>query len=799
MRVSLNWLREYVDFDGTVEELAHEMTMLGLEIESVERLGDEIQEVYVGKILAIEPHPDADKIVVCQTDVGGAEPLQICCGARNMKVGDKVPTAVVGATLPGGFQIGRRKMRGVESQGMMCASTEIGLPEGDDGLMILDPDAPIGQDIKTLFGLNDTVLEIEVTPNRADWASMIGVARELSARYGTTLRIPEVTVTEGTTSVDDLTSVVVEDTELCPRYMGRVFKNVQVGPSPEWLCKRLIAAGQRPINNVVDITNFVLLETGQPLHAFDYDKLAENRIVVRLAKAGESVNTLDGETRKLEDDMLVIADAKTPQCVAGVMGGDDSEVEEGTTTIFLESAYFKPASVRKTSRGLALISESSQRFQRGADFEMVAYALDRAAQLIVEVAGAEAAQGVIDACPQPFAPREVTLPFARTRRLLGVEIPADDQCMFLERLGLKLLERNDTQARFQVPLRRHDISMEADLIEEIARLYSFDNIPVSLPKVRPCEKVFAPQEKRIRALRHFLAGLGLTELYHWSFSCPDDVARAQMPAPFADMVVLENPLSERQATMRSSVIPAHIGTAAKNLNHGVTSVRGFEIGPVYTPASDGDTLPTQKNSLCLVLAGHAADPHWSQKARPADFYDLKGLVEAVLADFGLAGDFTDVDFDTFQQGQRAAIVVRKKTIGYLGKVAGSVARAFEADSPIFVAELDLDVLLAATAPAVQFDAVPTFPPSARDLAVVVEAAAPAGQLKAAAIQTGGKLLRSVEIFDVFTGAQVGDGRKSVALNLIFQSNDRTLTDNDTQKAFDKILKRLKHDFKAELR
>ncbi|MCF6284097.1 MAG: phenylalanine--tRNA ligase subunit beta, partial [Candidatus Hydrogenedentes bacterium] len=496
MRISLNWLRDYVDIDVSVEELAHQMTMLGLEIESVERLGDDIQNVLVGKILSIDAHPDADKIVVCQVDVAGEVPLQICCGAKNMKVGDKVPTAIVGATLPGDFKIGRRKMRGVESQGMMCAAQEIGLAEETDGLLILDEELPTGEDIKSVLGLDDIVLEIEVTPNRADWASMIGVARELSVLYGTELRVPEVSLVEQGEEIDSLCAVTVEDTALCPRYMGRVLTNVTVGPSPEWLCERLLAAGQRPINNIVDVTNFVLQETGQPLHAFDRDKLAENRIVVRTGKAGEAINTLDGETRKLSDDMLVIADGTIPQCVAGVMGGADSEVSEGTTTIFLESAFFAPASVRKTSRGLGLISESSQRFQRGADPEMAAYALDRAAELIQDLASAHVAQGVIDVYPTPLVPREVTLRYARTLRLLGVDVAPETQRDSLERLGFEIISHDDTEMKVRVPLRRHDVSMEADLIEEIARLYNFDNIPVSLPKVRPCEKVFAPDEKR---------------------------------------------------------------------------------------------------------------------------------------------------------------------------------------------------------------------------------------------------------------------------------------------------------------
>jgi len=797
MRVSLKWLKDYVDIDVPAAELAHEMTMLGLEIESVEELGQDVQSVFVGKILAIEPHPDADKIVVCQTDVGGEAPLQICCGATNMKVGDKVPTAVVGASLPGGFQIGKRKMRGVESQGMMCAAAELGLSGDSEGLLILDEDAPLGADIKAVLGLDDVVLEIEVTPNRADWASMIGVARELAARFEKTLRIPEVKVIEGGAPAADKVSVTVEDPENCPRYMGRFFSNVKVGPSPEWLCEYLVAAGQRPINNIVDITNFVLLETGQPLHAFDYDKLAGHRIAVRRASAGEPINTLDGVTRKLDADMLVIADGETPQCVAGVMGGADSEVGEATTSLFLESAFFRPASVRKTSRTLGLISESSQRFQRGADPEMAAYALERAAQLIQELAGAEVAAGVIDIYPEPFVPREVTLRYHRTHRLLGVDVAPEVQRALLQRLGFALVRHDDAEVLVRVPLRRHDVSMEADLIEEIARLYSFDNIPVSLPRARPCEKVFAPGEKRIRALRHFLVGLGLTELYNWSFSNPDEVERAALPEDFRDMVCLQNPLSEKQATMRSSLIPALLGNAARNINYGVTAVRGFELGPVYRPA--GEELPTQANRLCIVLAGHIEAAHWSHAARDADFYDLKGLVESVLAHFGLAGRFDVSDWQTFQNGQRATVSIGKNVIGNLGRVAGSVARSFACDRPIYLAELDLDALLAQPVSAAQFQSVPTFPPSARDLAVVVDAAVPAGELREKAAQAGGQLLRSVEIFDIFEGDQVGAGKKSVALNLVFQSDERTLTDQDTQKAFDKVLKRLKHDYKAELR
>lgn len=403
MRVSLNWLKELIDIPVGVDELADALTMLGLEIEAIERPGAGIKDVYVGRILSIEPHPDADKLVVCQTDTGRERPLQIVCGAKNMQVGDKVPTAVVGATLAEGFQIGRRKMRGVESEGMMCSARELGLGDDHTGLLILEPDAPVGGDCAGLLGLDDVIFEIEVTPNRGDWASMLGVARELAARFGTTMRTPAVAFEESSPDAAALSSVTIENAELCPRYIGRVLTGVRIGPSPRWMQNRLIAAGQRPINNVVDVTNFVLMETGHPLHAFDCDLLKENRIVVRNPRPGETIRTIDGQERALSPEMLVIADGLAPVAVAGIMGGLQSEVGENTTRVFLESAYFKPASVRRTARALGMQTEASQRFQRGADPEMALYAINRAAMLMQQTAGAQVARGLLDEYPPASA------------------------------------------------------------------------------------------------------------------------------------------------------------------------------------------------------------------------------------------------------------------------------------------------------------------------------------------------------------------------------------------------------------
>ncbi len=798
MRISLNWLKDYVDIDVDVDTLARQMTMLGLEIEAIERPGEEINDVYVGQIVSIDPHPDADKLVVCKTDVGREEPAQIVCGAKNMKVGDKVPTAVVGATLPGDFKIGRRKMRGVESRGMMCSARELGLGEDHSGLLILDPDAPVGHDVRPLLGLDDVVLEIEVTPNRGDTASMIGVARELAALYGRELRLPERKLEEAGPAAGEMASVTIEDPECCPRYLGRVLTDVKIGPSPAWLCRRLIAAGQRPINNVVDITNFVLLETGHPLHAFDFDKLAEHRIVVRHPRPGETMRTLDDVERTLQEDMLVIADGVAPQAIAGIMGGGDSEVGEGTTRVFLESAVFKPASVRSTSRALGLASESSQRFQRGADPNMAAFALDRAADLMAGLAGATIAPGVLDEHPRPLVFPKVTLRYARCDQLMGVDIPPEEQRKSLEKLGFTVVAQDGASCTVQVPTWRPDVSIEADLIEEVGRSYNYDNITATLPSVRPQEKDFAPTDRPVRQLRRFLAHIGLSETVHWTFSSPADVARAGLPEEYGNMAKLENPLSEKQATMQSSLIPSLLNTAAHNLNRGADRIALFEIGPVYIPRAPGE-LPEQRLRLTILLGGLAQRRHWDQAPRPVDFHDLKGFLEAVMEHLGVEYTLQEGRFSTLQTGLCADIYRQKTPIGTLGRVKNKVLREFDMEQALYLLDVDLEYLVGLEKMVPTFSGIPAFPPSLRDMAVVVNSDVKAGELLKTAKRFGGKLLKTVELFDIYTGNPVPEGQKSMALGLTFQSPERTLTDKDTQKSWDKILKALKREHGAVLR
>ena len=800
MRISLNWLSEYIDLDVGVTELCDRLTMIGLEIEAVERPGEGIDGVVVGKILSIEPHPDADRLVVCKTDVGGEEPLQIVCGATNMSVGDRVPTACIGAVLPGDFKVGKRKMRGIASQGMMCSAKELGLGEDHEGLLIMDPDqGAVGDDVRALLGLNDTVLEIEVTPNRNDWSGMLGIARELSAAYGAPVRIPDITLDEGDTPASGLSSVTVEDSTLCPRYVGRILRGVKVGPSPPWLAQRLIAVGQRPINNIVDVTNYVLLETGHPLHAFDLDRLKGQRIVVRPARKGESITVIDGTKHTLTPDALVIADAKVPIAIAGVMGGLDSEVGEETTSIFLESACFDPVSIRKTARAYNMITEASQRFQRGADIEMVRYAVDRAAALLVEVAGGELAAGVLEAYEHVRPIPEVTLRYERTGRLLGIGIPSEKQQAILTSLGFAVAGEDEESVTVEVPSWRNDVSMETDLIEEIARLNGYGAIEATLPRIQRNREIFDTEYAYLRKIRHYLVRTGLAETITWTFSCLDDVRRACLGSEYEDMVAVSNPLSERYDTMRRSLIPAMLHTVSANFRKSRSEVAAFEIGPVYLH-SEGETGCAQRQHLVLALGGQAATKHWSEAhGVPVDFYDLKGQVEGLLAFLGLQATLATAEPGHLAAGEALEIQIDGKGVGHLGRVHPDALSAYEIEQDLYVAEIRLDGLIASEKPTPQYTPVPAYPASLRDLAVVVDEKVASEGVVEVAQRSGGKHLQSVRLFDIYRGDPVPEGKKSLALSLTFQSNERTLRDKDTQKACDKILKKLKTEFDAELR
>lgn len=799
MKIPLTWLNEYIDLsDISVTELCETMTMLGLEIESVQDNGAELQNIVVGHIIDMQPHPDADNLVVCQTEVGEDEAAQIICGAKNMKVGDKVPTAKVGGKLPG-FKISKRKMRGIESSGMMCSASELGLGGDHSGLLILDPDLEIGLDVRGPLGLNEVVLEIEVTPNRNDWSGIIGIARELSAFYKRPLTLPVIDLKEGDTNTSDLSSITIEAPELCNRYTARVIKGIKVGESPEWLQKRLVDAGQRPINNIVDITNYVLLELGHPLHAFDLQKLAENRIVVRQAKEGEKITTLDKEERTLNAEMLVIADAQNPVAIAGVMGGINSEVGDSTVDLLIESAYFNPSSIRKTSRTLNLSSEASQRFQRGADVEMLPIACDRCSQLIQEIAGGTISKTLLDEYPKPIEATTIQLNYTTINRKLGANIPADTQISLLESLGFTVESKTEESATIISPPRRHDATREADLLEEIARLYGFANIKSTLPNIKPTDIVYAPYYKQQQNLRKYLCSNGLTEIYTWAFASTEDLKNARLDRELEVSIPLENPLSEKNALMRPSLIPSVLNVASSNIRNGRKSLQIFELAPVYTQEADKDDA-SQNEVLTIAITGDRSAHHWSEKTNQTDIFDLKGYLEDLARHLsGTELKFVSAQKPTYAAGECAAIHAKGNTIGHLGRLHRNVAKGFDIEQDIYIAEIHIKSLLQKKTKHAKFTAVPEHPASLRDIAVVVDESIATGDLLNSAQKAGGKLLQHVEIFDIFTGKQVPEGKKSVALSLMFQSHERTLTDKDTDKAWNKILKTLQHQYQAELR
>jgi len=789
MLVPLEWIRQYVDCDLPVEQIAERLTLAGLEVEGIESVGAPMPNVVIGHILSIEKHPNADKLVVCEVDVGGATKC-IVCGATNMKVGDKVPTALVGATMPGGFTIDKRPLRGVSSEGMMCSETELGVGEDADGLLILPDDAHVGTRFDEYAKLADKVIDISLTPNRPDCACMVGIARELAALLGGRLREPSTEVVENGPPVDDLTGVDVPDADLCPRYAARIVTDVTVGPSPMWMAERLRRGGLRPINNVVDATNYVLLELGHPLHAFDYDKLGENRIVVRRARAGESIRTIDDVERELTDDMLVIADATKPVALAGIMGGMDSEISDGTRRVLLESAYFLPQSIRRTSKTLGLMTEASYRFERGADIELLPRALDRSAQLIAELAGGRVATGTIDVYPSPIPRREVTLRPNRARRLLGCRISTSRMKDSLTQLGFDVAER-DKHLVVTVPTRRVDVSMETDLIEEIGRLHGYDRLPGSAV-VRPD---IVTRDRRRHDMRNIvrgtLAAAGFSETISYSFISPQLAADAGFADHTGRMLRIRNPLSSEQSVMRMSLIPGLLGAVRANHRRGRPDCRMFEIGRVFLPR-EGHSLPDEIERLAFAASGLATAKSWDAASQQTDLFMLKGVVEILADRLGIsATGFAPHDYPSLEPGQSFSVEFDGSAVGCLGTLSAAVS----GEDGTFICELDIHDLIARPVAERQYSFVSQYPPSYRDLAVVVPENVPAGDLEATLRAAAGETLAELRLFDLYRGRQVPAGRKSLAYSLTFVHNQRTLTDQEIDTVIETIIKQLadKHD------
>jgi phenylalanyl-tRNA synthetase beta chain len=810
MRISLNWLSDYVELPA-VEELAKRLTAVGFEVEGIERAGANLDGVIAARILASEKHPNAEKLSVTRVDAGRGEPLQIVCGAKNYAVGDVVPLATVGTTLPGGTRIAEAKLRGVESFGMLCSARELGLAEDASGLLILDPGVAPGTPIAKALELEDTFLEVNVTPNRPDALSHFGIAREVAAALGKKVKSPAPKLVEMGGPAHEAAKVRIEAPELCARYAARVVEGVKIGPSPAWLARRLEGCGIRSISNVVDATNFVLLELGHPLHAFDLDKVAGGEIVVRTARPGEKLATLDGKERALEPDDLLIADRDRGSAIAGVMGGATSEISAGTTRVLIESAWFQPSAIRRTSRRQGLKSEASYRFERGADPGMVIPALDRCAALIAELAGGTIRRGVVDAHPRPHKPNEVRLRWSRAGELLGLDVPKEDAARILGGLGFEAKAIDGEGAKFVVPSWRVDVSIEEDLVEEIVRTKGYDAIPETLPSnavETPVEPADAAVLARARAA---LEAGGFSEAVNFSFVAEKDLTPFGYEVFAGDgsraipAIRLQNPISAELAVMRTSLVPSLLRNAANDRRQRVEDVRAYEIARTYAPRAVTaalDAPATEALQIGGVLVGRRHSAGWAASGDPVDFHDAKAAVTAVFEALGIAGVRWSPGVDTWLHPRASAKVEvgegdASEVLGVVGELHPRVAAAFELPRGVFAFELYVDGLARHARLVPRYAPIPRLPALLRDLAVVVAEEVQAEAVLAAVREE--PLVEDAALFDVYRGAPIPAGRKNLALAIRYRASDRTLTDPDADAAHARIVQRLTERLGAELR
>lgn len=804
MRVSLKWLREYVDIPVAPEELAEGLTLAGLAVEGIHRPGTDIHDVYTGRIVKIEHHPNADKLVICKIALDRGEPLQIVTGAPNVREGQIVAVAIEGASLAGGMIIKRARFRGVESRGMLCSGQELGLDpktlpaDQAYGIIILPPDTPAGLDVKPLLGLNDVILELELTPNRGDCLSMIGVAREAAALLHQPLNFSQPQVTEFPEPIGKRARVDILNPELCRRYVARLFTNVKTGPSPLWMQERLRAAGVRPISNVVDVTNYVMVELGQPLHAFDYDVLQEGRIIVRQAREGENLISLDGTRRQLNREMLIIADASRPVAIAGIMGGLETEVTDKTTNVLLESAWFDPISIRRTSKVLGLRSESSTRFEKGIDLEGCLRAADRAAQLLQQIQGANVLKGAIDNYSVHETPRKISLRPARINYVLGVEIPKEETVDILSRLQFHVQDTGE-ELLVNVPSWRVDVHLEIDLIEEVARLYGYNRIPGVLPTGLTTLGTRTPEQLLEEQIKDILVGCGLTEAVTYSFTDPKmpDLFNLPPDSPLRRTVRLQNPLSEEHSVMRTWLLPDLALVLRSNYNRQVRSGAVFEIGRVFFPRPG---LPEERPLLAAAAMGEVAGG-WNRRAMTMDYYFLKGVLETLFHNIGIPDPCFEPEQDNpaFHSGRTARVIAGQEELGVLGELHPEVLENL--DLPVRVAAFELDLRkMASLAQGIQkHQALPRFPGVERDIALLVPKGIPAGKVLNMIRQAGGKMLRWAHLFDVYEGEQVRAGYRSLAFALKFQADDRTLTDEEVAKRLEEMSSVLIEKLGVELR
>ena len=823
MKVSLKWLSEYVDVPADTKAFCDRLDLTGTGVEGVEKTGAALDGVVIGHVETCEPHPDSDHMHVVTVDVGAGEPVQIVCGAPNIAAGIKVPVATVGAVLPGDFKIKKSKLRGIASCGMCCSKRELGMGADHEGIWVLPEDAPVGMPIADYAKLSDTVLDLEITPNRPDCLSIVGFAREVGAMCQRDWTNPlaemaaKLAPAADGAPVDEAVSVTIDDPTRCPRYTARVIRGCKVGPSPDWMVERLAAIGQRSINNVVDVTNYILFLFGQPLHAFDLDKLTGGdgraHVVIRAAEDGERLTTLDGEERALTSDMTVIA---TPEqgavALAGVMGGLDTEVTDDTVNILLEAATFEAGRTSRTSRNLGLISESSLRYERGVDDHGIEARSAAAAALIVEVAGGTVSAaagndaGIVDAWPLVSEPRALRFRMPRFCAMMGADIPRGFVEDALARLGCEVADAaSDADALSVVaPTFRPDLEREIDLYEEVLRLWGMDRIPATLPGGPGRVGTRTRAEHVMDAINRTLRASGLNETMTYSFAEPGDLERLRMPAEgLGEPVELINPLNADQSVMRQSIIPGLLRSVAYNQSRGVKNVQLYETGVVFY-AHEGKKQPKEKRKVAGVLAGAMREAGWNDAPAAFDFFDGKGVVESLARELALPKlRFKALSADEaphLQPGRAAVVLSGDAELGWVGELHPLAVDAYQAEAPVVAFELDVDALVKAARPARDYVDVPTFPAVSMDVAFVVDEAVTCEKLMQCMSSAGGKLLEDARLFDVYRDEErVGAGKKSMAFALTYRAADRTLTSEEVDKAHERLVKKVCAATGAEVR
>jgi phenylalanyl-tRNA synthetase beta chain len=806
VKITYRWMKEFVDTDLGPRDIADRLTNAGIEVASIAPVVEGLSGVLVAEITAIEQElgvtATGHRNRLCRVAVPD-KAVAVVCGAPNVTVGLRTALALPGATLPGGRTVKAARIHGVRSDGMLCSEKELGLGDDHHGILELPRDAPLGADLASYLGLDDHVLDIEITPNRPDVLAVVGVAREVAALTGAPFRALQLAVKEGEADAASLCRIEIQAPDLCPRFCARLITGLTVRPSPPWLAQRLRAIGLRPINNLVDITNYVMWELGQPLHAFDFDTLAQHTIVVRRPRPGERITTLDGQDRALGPDMAMVCDAERPVGVGGVMGGADTEVTERTTAVLLEAAYWNPSSIRRTSRELGLATDAAYRFERGGDIDGLGDALNRAADLMAELGGGTIARGILDLYPSPRPHPTITLRLARVERLIGVCPPRDEAVRILRALGFTV---DDSGADLQVivPSLRRDIFQEDDLVEEIIRVWGYDKIPLTLDRGGALMPVTRPATLSLtREVSRQLNASGLFECLTYAFIDPDRLA---LMGWSEGLITLENPLSRERSVLRPSIVPGLLDVLAINANRQITDARLFEVGRVFTAHrdEDGDHPAHEELWVGIALTGLRRPRRWDAGRERVDVYDVKGMAEAVLTAAGMreweTAPWPDGNVPLhLEPGRSARLVVAGRDVGSFGEVASAVQEAFDLAAPVFVAEISLSALLELPAWSPRYQPLPRYPAVQRDLALVVPDDVTAGQIEAAIRGMRLPLLTRIVLFDVYSGEQVGPGRRSLAWSLTYQAPDRTLRDAEVNELHARIVREIGDHFKAEVR